>query len=377
MIVLRIAEILFLSVGGLALGYWAVLAAAAARKARPLPGGDDDAVAVLVPAHNEARTVGGLLDDIRKQETPPAVVLVVADRCTDATADVARGLGAEVLERTWGGGAKAEALAAGIAHLERRPEWNVLLVLDADCRIPPGFIGAARVGSDAVWQTQVELRSEGARERSVYAFWSRLENAVFHRGRARLGLPAFLRGTGMFLGRAALERCPWQAGGLTEDRAQGLLFLRSGVPVRYLPDLSVFTVPPEGLVEGWKQRRRWSSAGLARPLIDAARTAAAARTRVGLRVLELPLAVLADARSFWILLLVLAAALGIAGGRVPWTALGLLLVLGAAAAVAGFRWYGRGFLGTLARIPSSALVALGSAALGLMGHTPRSWRSRR
>jgi cellulose synthase/poly-beta-1,6-N-acetylglucosamine synthase-like glycosyltransferase len=378
MIAVRIAEVLCLAVGGLALGYWAVLAVAASRKPRsPSRHGDAAAVAVLIPAHNEARVLGGLLGDLRKQETPPTAVLVVADRCTDATADIARGLGAEVLERTSGEGAKAEALAAGIAHAGRWPSWNVLLVLDADCRIPPGFIGAARVGPDAAWQTQVELRSEGPRERSVYAFWSRLENAVFHRGRARLGLPAFLRGTGMFLGRAALERCGWQSRGLTEDRAQGLFFLREGVPVRYLPGLSVFTVPPEGLVEGWKQRRRWSSAGLVRPLSDAARTALAARRGMGLRTLELPLAALADARSFWILLIVLAAVLAVVSGHVPWTALTLLLAMGTAAAAAGFSWYGRGFLGTLAKIPSSAIVAMGSAALGLLGQTPRGWRSRR
>jgi hypothetical protein len=57
-------------------------------------------VTVLVPAHNEERTVGGTLASLLAQSHRPERVVVVADNCTDATAEIAHRAGAEVFETT-------------------------------------------------------------------------------------------------------------------------------------------------------------------------------------------------------------------------------------------------------------------------------------
>ena len=51
---------------------------------------------VLVPAHDEAQTIGATLESLWGQTRPPDKVVVVADNCTDDTADLARRDGAEV-----------------------------------------------------------------------------------------------------------------------------------------------------------------------------------------------------------------------------------------------------------------------------------------
>ena len=51
---------------------------------------------VLVPAHDEALTIGAALSSPHGQTRPPDRVLVIADNCTDDTAEVARRLGADV-----------------------------------------------------------------------------------------------------------------------------------------------------------------------------------------------------------------------------------------------------------------------------------------
>jgi len=94
----------------------------------------------------------------------------------------------------------------------------------------------------------------------------------------------------------------------------------------------------------------------------------------GPRALELPLAVLADARSQWLLLLVAGTLLCAASGGAWWPGALLLLVTGAMAAVAGFNWYGRGFLQVVRHLPRSGLVAFGSAALALLGRVPTRWQ---
>src|SRR5919108_1926761 len=66
------------------------------RRAR---GADEVRFLVLIPAHNEATVIGRCLEAINADKRARDLVLVVADRCTDATASIARRFGASVLER--------------------------------------------------------------------------------------------------------------------------------------------------------------------------------------------------------------------------------------------------------------------------------------
>jgi glycosyltransferase involved in cell wall biosynthesis len=45
---------------------------------------------LLVPAHNEALTLGAALESLWEQARPPEKVVVVADKCTGDTVEVAR-----------------------------------------------------------------------------------------------------------------------------------------------------------------------------------------------------------------------------------------------------------------------------------------------
>ena len=124
------------------------------------------AVGVVVPAHDEEellpRALDGLAAAARAARSRGLVVdvLVVADDCHDATAEVARGLGVEVLavrERSVG-----RARAAGLAvltarrgHLPAERLW--LASTDADSRVPAHWIthqvDLADAGADLVLGT--------------------------------------------------------------------------------------------------------------------------------------------------------------------------------------------------------------------------------
>ncbi len=89
---------------------------------------------VLIPAHNEEAGLDRALRGILATLGPRDEVLVVADNCTDRTAEIARGLGARVVERhdTTRRG-KGFALAFGVNALRGSPE--AMVILDADCRV--------------------------------------------------------------------------------------------------------------------------------------------------------------------------------------------------------------------------------------------------
>lgn len=90
-------------------------------------------LAVVVPAHNEASSLPSVL--ARLQATVAIVardykVFVVADRCTDRTAEVARLAGAEVVEKSAPGGLGAVFQKGLQAALEWDPD--VIACIDAD-----------------------------------------------------------------------------------------------------------------------------------------------------------------------------------------------------------------------------------------------------
>lgn len=159
---------------------------------------------VLIPAHNEERVIRDCLEAIEADRRAGDGVLVVADRCTDATADIARSFGARVVER--GPGEEPGRAAARQAGLEqaRALEWDAVVMLDADSVISPGFFVACEralaTGADAV-----QARSESqkgrtlATEASLAAFT--LQGVTLPRGRDRLGAFVRLRGTGMAIRR--------------------------------------------------------------------------------------------------------------------------------------------------------------------------------
>jgi cellulose synthase/poly-beta-1,6-N-acetylglucosamine synthase-like glycosyltransferase len=159
---------------------------------------------VLVPAHNEEKVIRSGLEAIMAERRPRDLVLVVADRCTDRTAEIARSCGASVLERGVEESAgRAAARQAGLEHA-RSLEWDAVLMLDADSVIEPGFFAACEraMASGAV---ALQARSESspgrtlATEASLAAFT--LQGITVPRGRDRLGVSVRLRGTGMIIRR--------------------------------------------------------------------------------------------------------------------------------------------------------------------------------
>ena len=102
-------------------------------------------VSVLIPAHNEAGYIETCLEALFASDPLPdgaaAEVLVLANGCSDDTAQIARGLSApegwtcRVLELPEGG--KLGALNAGDAAAK----GNVLVYLDADVIVSPPLLG--------------------------------------------------------------------------------------------------------------------------------------------------------------------------------------------------------------------------------------------
>jgi poly-beta-1,6-N-acetyl-D-glucosamine synthase len=100
-----------------------------------------DDVAVLIPAHNEAAVLADSIDAITKL-VPRKNVHVVSDGSTDDTFEIALRCGVKAIQTRRNVG-KAGALRDAIERFKLVERFPVVMLLDADTRVQPGYFAAA------------------------------------------------------------------------------------------------------------------------------------------------------------------------------------------------------------------------------------------
>lgn len=225
-------------------------------------------LAVLVPAHDEALVIAETLHNILGQLEPGDRLIVVADNCTDSTADIAKGLGAEVATRTdTARRGKSYALDFGIRHLASSPP-DVVIVVDADCTLDAGCLSA--IGREAYEtgrpvQAHYELLSpvENPPPRlGIAVFAAKVKNYLRALGFHNIGLPCQLMGTGMAFPWAAFSKVDLNSGELAEDLVLGLDLARAGMAPRFCPEARVTSHFPMSDEGSRTQRARWETGHL-------------------------------------------------------------------------------------------------------------------
>jgi cellulose synthase/poly-beta-1,6-N-acetylglucosamine synthase-like glycosyltransferase len=220
------------------------------------------ACAVLIPAHDEASGIGRTLASVLSQTTPGDRVLVVADNCSDNTADVARAAGAEAVERIDPERrGKGYALDFGVRKLAQDLP-AVVVIVDADCALDAGCLD--RLVRDAVASGRpvqaayvMEAADAGSARSRLAAFLFRLKNVVRPRGLARLGMPCLLTGTGMAFPRGLIRTAPLATGNLVEDMQLGIDLAIAGQPPMFCPSACVRSELPSAQRAAESQRTRW------------------------------------------------------------------------------------------------------------------------
>jgi cellulose synthase/poly-beta-1,6-N-acetylglucosamine synthase-like glycosyltransferase len=120
------------------------------------------ALVALLPAHDEEAGLPAALESLRRQTEPPDRVIVIADNCTDGTAQVARRLGVEVRETCGNHHKKAGALNQALdLLLPQLDPADLVLVMDADSLLDPGFLAAARRHLADSWESGSPRRLGG------------------------------------------------------------------------------------------------------------------------------------------------------------------------------------------------------------------------
>lgn len=219
------------------------------------------AIAVIVPAHDEEHGVAETVRHLSGQMQRNQRLIVIADNCTDRTADEAGKAGAEVWTRSdFERRGKGYAISFALNRLASRPP-DVVIVLDADCRIADGGLDrlaeAAKTFGRPV-QARYLLNAPRPAESlaSVSALALLVRNLVRPLAMLRLGMPCHLTGSGMAFPWDQIRSTPHQHG-LVEDLVMGLELSIAGHPPRFAPHVVVESELPAGKAAAASQRRRW------------------------------------------------------------------------------------------------------------------------
>lgn len=206
---------------------FAVIALYTKRQGNRLSNIPRPSIAIIVPAHNEALGLPETIRSIQPQLTLQDRLVIVADNCTDNTAEVARSHGAIVLERfNQQERGKGFALDYGMQYLREDPP-QVVMIVDADCVISEHLIDRISrrcVSLQRPVQADYVMRfpTKGVVKQQVTEFAWLVKNTVRPMGYQYLGLPCQLMGTGMAFLWEDLSKSQLANGHLVEDMKLGL-----------------------------------------------------------------------------------------------------------------------------------------------------------
>jgi cellulose synthase/poly-beta-1,6-N-acetylglucosamine synthase-like glycosyltransferase len=241
------------------------LAAFFGRATQPPRGPGGRRFAVLIPAHNEEQLIGRLLRSLHMLDYAPHLfdVCVVADNCTDRTAEVARALGARVYER-FDDTLRAKGFALQWLLKRLRDEGSTadaFVVLDADSVVEANLLRAfdAHLESGGL-VIQAHYSVLNASDSAVAGLRYAALAAVHYLrplGRSVLGLSAGLKGNGMCFAAPILDRFDWQWFTLAEDVEFHLALVDAGVRVAFASETTVRADMPITLAQASSQNQRW------------------------------------------------------------------------------------------------------------------------
>ena len=222
----------------------------------------------IVPAHNEENVIGNLVESLKNQTYPSDLVdiYVIADNCTDKTAEIAKKLGAIVLERTEPDKrkqTKGAALQWFLAQkIEENADYDAFCIFDADNIVDKNFFTAMNKklcqGEEVVQGYRDIKNPADSWITAGYAIFYWTMHRFYHLARYNLGLSALLNGTGFMVKFDVIKPTGWNTKTLTEDIEFSLKTIIKGKKVGWAVDAIVYDEQPVGFKQSWSQRSRWT-----------------------------------------------------------------------------------------------------------------------
>jgi cellulose synthase/poly-beta-1,6-N-acetylglucosamine synthase-like glycosyltransferase len=232
--------------------------------------------ALICSARNEEKVIGNLLDSMLAQDYPKRLfdIIVVADNCTDKTAEICRGKGCRVYERF-----NDKKIGKGYAltflfeclktDLKKGIKtYDAYFVFDADNLLTRDYISKmndsfnqGRTDKGKKFDIISSFRATKNFGKNVisacYGINFYQEMMIRQRPSAIMGLSSFITGTG-YMVAASILKDGWQWTEITEDIELTTTTVGAGGFIGFNNYAVFFDEQPIKLSVMWKQQKRWA-----------------------------------------------------------------------------------------------------------------------
>ena len=239
------------------------------RKPKQLVAKKNHKFAAVISARNESAVIGQLIHSIKVQNYPSELidVFVIADNCTDNTAEVAREAGAIVFPRfnTEQVG-KGYALDYGFNVIRSQYAdrgYEAYFVFDADNVLDVNYFREMNKVFDGGAIASTSYRNSknfGSNWISAgYGVWFLREAKYLSQARLTLNTSCAVSGTGFFVSAKIIEKMGgWKFHLLTEDIEFSTYSILHGERIAYCPTAMLYDEQPITFRDSWNQRFRWA-----------------------------------------------------------------------------------------------------------------------
>jgi len=223
-------------------------------------------IGVLIPAHNEEEGIARTIRNVQACDYPAnrLDIYVIADNCTDGTADAARNAGATVLERTDAvNRGKGQALDWFLKeHQLLYRGTDAITIIDADVAPDNGYLREISLSLSQPGIQTVQAYNGVSNPRAGWR--PGLIDAAFNvfnhlrmAGPYRLSGTCVLKGNGMAFRADLLQRTGWPCHSIVEDMEFSLRLLQENISVHYNPDAIIRSEMVTSGKNASSQRSRW------------------------------------------------------------------------------------------------------------------------
>jgi cellulose synthase/poly-beta-1,6-N-acetylglucosamine synthase-like glycosyltransferase len=224
---------------------------------------------VLIAARNESNVIAQLIESIKQQSYQSSLVtiFVVADNCTDDTAEIAESAGAVVYRRynkvKVGKGYALDYLLENIHRDYADKPFDAYIVFDADNILDKNYIKEMNKvfsdGYDIITSYRNSKNYESNWISAGYSLWFLRESKYLNYSRMLLKTSCAISGTGFCVSRSVIERDGgWKYYLLTEDIEFTVDHVLRGYTIGFAPNAVLYDEQPTKFSQSWFQRLRWS-----------------------------------------------------------------------------------------------------------------------
>ena len=235
-------------------------------KDKPLKVDKQHKFMAIIPAHNEEAVVGNLVESLEKLDYPRALydIYVIADNCTDKTAEVAKNAGAIVYER-FDEAHKTKGYALNWflqQKIEEEADYDAFCIFDADNIVDKNFLKVMNkklCQGEEVVQGYKDIKNPSDTWISAgYAIFYWTMHRFYHLARYNIGLSPLMNGTGFMVKFDIVKPHGWDTKTLTEDIEFSLKRIIQGEKLGWAKDAIVYDEQPITFKQSWTQRSRWT-----------------------------------------------------------------------------------------------------------------------